>query len=244
MSVFAHLRRNEALTVLFVIAGLFVAGYTLPQLNEPHPSEYESEYAHVDRRAAMAERQAVIAEIHHEINLHRQVRALEQRIERLRHRLQAARKAKRSWEHWGQEWRRTARRLIRRLGGNAYPGTTHYSGYAGYAVVRFARQELGSPYVWGGAGPNVFDCSGLVMYVYARVGIYLPHGATMQQRLSRQIPLSHLRPGDLVFYGGPYYSHHVAIYVGGWRTIEAPYTGALVRYGWVGHAWTGGTFFH
>ena len=71
-------------------------------------------------------------------------------------------------------------------------------------------------HVWGGASPSQgFDCSGLVMYVFAQVGVSLSHGATNQQRASTPVPLNPLRPGDLVFYGNASYSYHVAIYVGG-----------------------------
>jgi cell wall-associated NlpC family hydrolase len=109
-------------------------------------------------------------------------------------------------------------------------------------VVAIAQRYLGVPYVWGGASPRGFDCSGLVMYVYAQVGVQLLHGATDQQRASTPVPLDALAPGDLVFYGGPSYSHHVAIYVGGGQVIEAPRTGALVSYDGVDDAWIGGRF--
>ncbi len=110
-------------------------------------------------------------------------------------------------------------------------------------VIAIAQRYLGIPYVWGGASPGTgFDCSGLVMYVYAQIGIQLSHGATDQQRASRPVPLSALAPGDLVFYGNASYSYHVAIYVGGGRTIEAARTGTPVRYGVVGSAWIGGRF--
>ena len=108
-------------------------------------------------------------------------------------------------------------------------------------VVAIAARYLGIPYVWGGASPSQgFDCSGLVMYVFAQVGVSLSHGATDQQRASTPVPLNALQPGDLVFYGNASYSYHVAIYVGGGRTIEAARTGTPVRYGVVGSAWTGG----
>jgi cell wall-associated NlpC family hydrolase len=110
-------------------------------------------------------------------------------------------------------------------------------------VIAIAQRYLGIPYVWGGASPSVgFDCSGLVMYVYAQIGISLSHGATDQQHASSPVPLNALQPGDLVFYGNASYSYHVAIYVGGGRTIEAARTGTPVRYGVVGSAWTGGRF--
>jgi cell wall-associated NlpC family hydrolase len=109
-------------------------------------------------------------------------------------------------------------------------------------IVAIAQRYLGVPYVWGGASPSGFDCSGLVMYCYAQIGIGLSHGATDQQRASTPVPLGDLRPGDLVFFGGPSFSHHVAIFVGGTTIIEAPHTGAVVCYGsYAGRdAWIGG----
>ncbi len=97
------------------------------------------------------------------------------------------------------------------------------------AVVREAMRWLGVPYVWGGASPSGFDCSGLVSYVYAKFGVELPHGATMQSRLGRPVPLDRLEPADLVFFGSPSFYHHVGIYVGGGLFIEAPHTGAVVK---------------
>ena len=111
-------------------------------------------------------------------------------------------------------------------------------------IVAIAQRYLGVPYVWGGASPSGFDCSGLVMYCYAQIGIGMSHGATDQQRQSIPVPLSDLRPGDCVFFGNASFSHHVAISLGGATIIEAPYTGAVVRYGtWTGRdAWIGGRF--
>jgi cell wall-associated NlpC family hydrolase len=111
-------------------------------------------------------------------------------------------------------------------------------------VVALAQQYFGVPYVWGGAGPSGFDCSGLTMYVYAKIGIGMSHGATDQQRSSTPVALSDLRPGDLIFFGNASFSHHVAIFVEGTTCIEAPHTGDVVRYGtWTGRdAWIGGRF--
>jgi peptidoglycan DL-endopeptidase CwlO len=122
-------------------------------------------------------------------------------------------------------------------------GSSSGGGGAGYAsVVAIAQRYLGVPYVWGGASPSGFDCSGLTMYCYAQVGVSLSHGATDQQHASTPVSLSNLRPGDLVFFGSLSFSHHVGIYVGGGQMIDAPYTGAVVRYDSIGGAWTGGRF--
>ena len=109
-------------------------------------------------------------------------------------------------------------------------------------VVALAQKYLGVPYVWGGASPSGFDCSGLVMYCYAQIGISLPHSATMQQQMSRPVPLRALRPGDLVFFGSASFSYHVGIYVGGGHMINAPHTGAVVSYASIAGAWIGGRF--
>jgi NlpC/P60 family protein len=108
------------------------------------------------------------------------------------------------------------------------PGST-----TGAAAVAIAEHFIGTPYVWGGASPSGgFDCSGLMLYVYAQLGVALPHYAASQFALFPHLAPSDLRPGDLVFFepkiDGP---GHVAMYAGGDAIIEAPHTGALVRVG-------------
>jgi len=95
-------------------------------------------------------------------------------------------------------------------------------------AVQAAEREVGVPYVWGGTTPAGFDCSGLVMWAYAQVGISLPHYSGAQYDDTTQIPLADIQPGDLLFYG-PGGDQHVAMYVGGGMMIEAPYTGATVH---------------
>lgn len=99
----------------------------------------------------------------------------------------------------------------------------------GGAVVNYAMAEMGKPYVWGGAGPNSFDCSGLTMYVYRKVGISLPHSADAQYRMGRKINRDSLQPGDLIFGGSQGYITHVGIYIGGGNYINAPQTGDVVK---------------
>ena len=105
-------------------------------------------------------------------------------------------------------------------------------------VLSLTRLQLGVPYVYGGASRSGFDCSGLTMYVYERLGWSLPHGATDQASRGRRVSLRHLEIGDLVFYGGSGYYSHVGIYAGHGRVIDAPHTGAVVSYSPVGDAAT------
>lgn len=97
--------------------------------------------------------------------------------------------------------------------GNAAPAAKYGS------VVGYATSFCGVPYVWGGASPSGFDCSGLVMYVYAAFGKKLPHSSFGQQAMCTQISESQLQPGDLVFFNG---GSHVGIYVGGGSFVHAP----------------------
>ena len=115
-------------------------------------------------------------------------------------------------------------------GGDGGGGTTSTAGAHG-SVVSIAARYLGVPYVWGGASPSGFDCSGLVMYCYAQVGVSLPHNAAMQYADCTPVAQSAAQPGDLVFFGlSAGGIHHVGIYVGGGSMIDAPYTGVDVRY--------------
>ncbi len=94
------------------------------------------------------------------------------------------------------------------------------------AVVRVAYAQLGKPYVYAGSGPNVFDCSGLVMYCYAQVGVYLPHSSYAQHNCGSPVSYADLQPGDLVFFHG---YGHVGMYVGDGNYIHAPQTGDVVK---------------
>jgi cell wall-associated NlpC family hydrolase len=85
---------------------------------------------------------------------------------------------------------------------------------------------LGVPYVYGGASPSGFDCSGLVMYVYAQLGISLPHYTVAQWNATVPVSSSQMQPGDLVFFDG---LGHVGIYIGNGQFVDAPHTGSVVR---------------
>jgi len=93
-------------------------------------------------------------------------------------------------------------------------------------AASIALKYLGVKYQWGGATPAGFDCSGLVMYVYAQLGIILPHYAAAQYGLGVPVPKSELQPGDLVFFDN---LDHVGIYIGGGDMVHAPQTGDVVK---------------
>lgn len=98
------------------------------------------------------------------------------------------------------------------------------------AVLSEAANHLGKPYVWGAKGPNSFDCSGFVQYVFGKVGINAPAPTYTQETLGSYVPKGQEQPGDLVFFGTPGNTHHVGIYVGNGLYIHAPQTGDVVKY--------------
>lgn len=102
----------------------------------------------------------------------------------------------------------------------------------GDLAVRFALAQVGKPYVYGGAGPYGYDCSGLALASWARAGVFLPHIAAEQFNDGVHVPLSQLQPGDLVFWASdpsnPATIYHVAISLGGDMTVQATHTGSTV----------------
>jgi peptidoglycan DL-endopeptidase CwlO len=103
-------------------------------------------------------------------------------------------------------------------------------------VVGIAMRYLGTPYVWGGASPSGFDCSGFTMYVYAQVGVSLPHSSYAQYGMGVSVSRSQLQPGDLVFFYG---LGHEGIYIGGGQYIHAPHTGDVVKISSIGSGYVG-----
>jgi cell wall-associated NlpC family hydrolase len=116
-----------------------------------------------------------------------------------------------------------------------------YGAQASEYVIRRAMSQMGVPYSWGGgtatgpsngidsgAGTVGFDCSGLILYAFAGVGIKLPHYSGSQYNMGRKIPSSQMRRGDVIFYG-PGGSQHVTLYLGQGQMLEAPYTGSSVK---------------
>jgi cell wall-associated NlpC family hydrolase len=106
-------------------------------------------------------------------------------------------------------------------------------------VVGIAMQYLGVPYVWGGASPGGFDCSGLVVYVYAQVGVSLPHYTGALWNVGTPVSSDQLEPGDLVFFNG---LGHVGIYIGGGQFIHAPHTGDVVKISSLSDSWYASSF--
>jgi peptidoglycan DL-endopeptidase CwlO len=97
----------------------------------------------------------------------------------------------------------------------------------GAQALRWALSRRGDPYVWGGAGPDDFDCSGLVMWAYAQVGISLPHYTVSQWNMGIHVSRSQLEPGDLVFFYADI--GHVGLYIGNGLMVDAPTFGQVVQ---------------
>lgn len=100
-----------------------------------------------------------------------------------------------------------------------------------HQVVQAAQAMLGVPYRYGGSTPRGFDCSGLVIYSFARAGRPgLPHSARDLERVAEPVPIGDLQPGDLLFFDlRDHKRHHVGIYVGGRRFVHAPSRGKRVE---------------
>jgi cell wall-associated NlpC family hydrolase len=111
----------------------------------------------------------------------------------------------------------------------------------GQRAANVAMKYRGAPYQWGGAGPSSFDCSGFVRYVYAQVGVSLPHNAAKQYQYGIPISRDSLQPGDLVFFDR---LRHNGIYIGDGRFIHARQTGRRINVGaldddWYRSRWVG-----
>jgi cell wall-associated NlpC family hydrolase len=107
-----------------------------------------------------------------------------------------------------------------------YLSAPPYPSFSLDQVYSVATQYVGVPYVYGGGDPSGFDCSGLVMFVYAQFGISLPHSVTSQNAIGTTISAADARPGDLVVWND---NSHDGIYAGNGNVLHAPYSGASVR---------------
>ena len=109
-----------------------------------------------------------------------------------------------------------------------------YSGAVGVAMA-----QLGKPYVWASAGPDSFDCSGLVVYAFAAVGKSLPHSTYALYNLGVPVSRDQLQSGDLVFFDG---LGHMGIYIGGGQFVHAPHTGDVVKISSLDESWYASTY--
>ena len=98
---------------------------------------------------------------------------------------------------------------------------------AAQAAVNTALAQVGDPYVWGAAGPDAFDCSGLTQYSYAAAGVALPHSSSMQSGMGVPVSRDQLQPGDLVFFYSPV--SHVGMYIGNGQMVHASTSGTPVQ---------------
>ena len=114
--------------------------------------------------------------------------------------------------------------------GTSVASSTATNNDAAETVVAAALSQVGTPYVWGGATPGQgLDCSGLVQYAYGKANVALSHYTVAQESAGRQVSLSDLQPGDIIFWGGVGASYHDAIYIGNGQYVHAPQPGETVK---------------
>ena len=130
------------------------------------------------------------------------------------------------------------------LAGTVISGSTTVPNQAVSAAVAFAQKQIGKPYLWGGTGPDAFDCSGLVMMAYQAAGVDIPRTSENQWAWGPKVPASQVEPGDLVFFAGSDGTAtnpgHVALVIGGGKMIEAYATGFPIRISTYGTAASAG----
>ena len=111
-------------------------------------------------------------------------------------------------------------------------------------VVKFALSKLGAPYIWAAAGPDTFDCSGLVLWAWNFAGVHLDHYTGFQYAETTHIAVADLLPGDLVFFWGAGETGdpgHVGLYIGNGLMVHAPHEGGNVMLSSI-YYWPSGTF--
>jgi cell wall-associated NlpC family hydrolase len=124
------------------------------------------------------------------------------------------------------------------------PGDSPGGGGLGQQLVDYAKQQLGKKYVYGAAGPDSFDCSGLIQYVAKHFGINLPRVASAQATAGHAVSKSELRPGDLVYFQdkGASSVTHIGMYVGNGQYIHAPQPGENVKIGNLSDSYSTSTY--
>jgi peptidoglycan hydrolase CwlO-like protein len=120
---------------------------------------------------------------------------------------------------------------IQRISDNApkYTPSRGAASLSSNAIVAYASNFLGTPYVWGAEGPTYFDCSGFMQYVYAHFGVSITRTTYTQINDGSYVSRDNLQPGDLIFFGSQSDPHHVGMYVGNNSYIHAPKTGDVIK---------------
>ncbi len=108
-------------------------------------------------------------------------------------------------------------------------GSSASASSLGAKIVYLASKQAGKPYMWGAQGPNAFDCSGLVQYVYKQLGRNIPRVTDAQYAAAQKVSQGAKQPGDLIFFGSPGNIYHVGIYAGNDMIWAAPHSGTVVR---------------
>ena len=135
-----------------------------------------------------------------------------------------------------RKWESLATQLVTQLG--QVPDPVRCAAPVGAAAVaqaaiNFALAAVGKPYVWGATGPDTYDCSGLMLRAFQKAGVNLPRVSRQQFTAGGHLPARQAQPGDLLFLAtdptDPATIHHVMLYMGNDKIVEAPYTGAQVR---------------
>jgi len=137
-----------------------------------------------------------------------------------------------------EQWQGLAGQLVTQLAdvsdpSGCGPGSANLPEGVARTAIQFALGEVGKPYVWGATGPNTYDCSGLMLRAFEAAGIDLPRVSWQQFKAGGHVPLEQAEPGDLLFYAtdpsDPATIHHVMLYAGDGKVVEAPYSGESVR---------------
>jgi cell wall-associated NlpC family hydrolase len=156
-----------------------------------------------------------------------ELQAAIERAERARARRAAARRAAAARAAVAAQAAAQAPAALEPAISSSSPTTTAAPNARAQVAVEAALSRVGSPYQWGAAGPDSFDCSGLTMWAWAQAGVALPHNSGAQYAATPRVDRADLQPGDLLFSGSPI--HHVGMYIGNGQMVEAPYTGVSVR---------------